>query len=127
MIRGDSAPALGADEQRPVVGQVEGAERDVIGNQLIDLRQQRDHALLAAFAGHGQGVAGAEIGALEPQRFGDAQAAAIEQRQHRGIARMNPGLAPVAGRNVGIGDALGGGDRAAAAARSCRFSARARR
>src|SRR5580692_2304438 len=44
--------ALGADEQRAVVGQVEGTERGVIRNQLGDLRQQWNHALLAAFARH---------------------------------------------------------------------------
>src|SRR5580692_3310662 len=77
-------PALGADEQRPVVGQVEGTERDVIRDQLVDLRQQRHHALLAALSGDSQRVARAEIGALQAQRFGNAQAAAIEQRQHRG-------------------------------------------
>src|ERR1700675_3004006 len=56
--------ALGADKQRAVVGQVEGTERDVIRDQLGDLRQQRDHALLAAFSHYGDGVAGADIGAL---------------------------------------------------------------
>ncbi len=53
----------------------------------------------------------AEIGALQPERFGNAQAAAVEQRQHGGVAGVNPRLAAVAGGDIGIGHALGGGDR----------------
>ena len=54
-------------------------------------------------------VARAEIAALQPERFGNAQAAAIEQRQHGGVAGVDPRLAAVAGGNIGIGHALGGG------------------
>ena len=55
-------------------------------------------------------VARAEIGAFEPKRFGNAQAAAIEQAEHRGVAGMDPRLAAVAGGNVGIGHAPGRAD-----------------
>ena len=48
--------------------------------------------------------------ALEAERFRDAQARAVEQAQHRGIARDDPGLARFAGAQIGVGDALGGGD-----------------
>ena len=50
------------------------------------------------------------LAALEPERLGDAQPAAVEQRQHGGVAREDPGLAFLAGAQVGVGDALGGGD-----------------
>ena len=56
-MRGDSGAAFGADEQRAGFGQIEGAERDVIGDQLCDLRQQRHHALFAALADHRERVA----------------------------------------------------------------------
>ena len=51
------------------------------------------------------------VAALELERFGNAQAAAVEQSQHRGVARMNPDYGAIAGRQIGIGHALGGGDR----------------
>ena len=48
--------------------------------------------------------------ARKAKRLGDAQARAVEQRQHGGIAGENPRLALLAGAQVGIGDALGGRD-----------------
>ena len=44
--------ALGADEQRAVIGQLVRAEREIIGDQFEHLRQHRHHALLVALAGH---------------------------------------------------------------------------
>ena len=51
------------------------------------------------------------VAALEAQRLGDAQARAVEQCQHRGIAGENPGIALLAGAQIGVGHALGGRDR----------------
>ena len=47
------------------------------------------------------------VAALEAERLGDAQARAVEQRQHGGVAREDPRLALLAGAEVGIGDLLG--------------------
>jgi hypothetical protein len=67
----------------------------------------------AALAGHRYRIARArilrgEIASLEAERFGDAKPAAIEQPQHRRVARADPRLALVAGRGVRIGHAFGG-------------------
>ena len=70
----------------------------------MQLWNERHHALLAAFAENSEHIARAEIAALQSERFGNAQAAAIEQAEHCGIARMNPRLAAVARGDIGIGD-----------------------
>ena len=44
---------------------------------------------------------------LEAQRLGDAQARAVEQRQHRGVPRQHPGLAVLSGPQAGVGEAFG--------------------
>ena len=58
--------ALGADEQRAVVGQVVRTKRDISGDELLDLRQHRHHARLAALAGDGDRVAGGESARVSP-------------------------------------------------------------
>ena len=71
-------PAFGADEERPIGGQLEWAQRDIVEDKLRHRRDQRHHALLAALAGHGQHVAAVELRAAYSERLGDAQPAAIE-------------------------------------------------
>ena len=81
-----------------VRGKVVGTERHVVGDKLRDLRQHRHHALLVALAGDGDGVGlRLNVAAREAERLGDAQARAVEQRQHGGVARQNPRLALLAG------------------------------
>jgi hypothetical protein len=43
---------------------------------------------------------------LEAERLGDAQAGAVQQRHHGGVAREHPRLALLAGAQVGIGEAF---------------------
>ena len=44
---------------------------------------------------------------FKPERFGDAQARAVQQRHHGGVARPDPGIAVLAGALVGIGETFG--------------------
>ena len=65
--------------------------------------------------------------ARQPERLGNAQARAVEQRQHGGVAREHPGLALLAGAQIGVGHAASRRRSAAASATSSALSARARR
>ena len=86
--------APGADEQRPVVGKIVRAERDVIGDELENLRQHRHHARLVALAGDSDRVARAgNVPGPQAERFGNAQSRAVEQGEHGGIAGEDPRLA----------------------------------
>ena len=57
MRRGDSGPPLAPTNSGPCSGRSNGTERDVIGDELCDWRDQRHHAFLAALADHGEHVA----------------------------------------------------------------------
>ena len=41
---------------------------------------------------------------LQPERFGDAQSGAVEQREHRGVSCEHPGLAILARAQLGVGE-----------------------
>ena len=74
--------------------------------------QHRHHAGLVALAGDDEHVALAgqrHVATFQPERFGDAQARAVQQRHHGGVARPDPGIAVLAGAFVGIGKTFGGG------------------
>ena len=43
---------------------------------------------------------------VSAERLGDAQAGAVEQREHGGVTREHPGLALLAGAQIGIGQPL---------------------
>ena len=47
---------------------------------------------------------------VSAERFGNAQAGTIEQREDGGVARQDPGRALLAVAQIGVGHALGGGD-----------------
>ena len=55
--------------------------------RIADHRQDRHHALLAAFAGHHQRFAQRQMIGGERERLGNAQPSAIHQQQHGGIAQ----------------------------------------
>ena len=71
-----------------------GAEPPVFGDGPVGDRQHRHQPRLAALAGDADDAVAlvGKIGADEPQRLGNAQAGAVEQRQHGGIARRDPRL-----------------------------------
>ncbi len=92
-MRGESGPPRAPTNSGAVVRQIERAKRDIVGDQFGDLRQHRHHARLVALAGDGDGVARADVLALERERFRDAQARAVEQAQHGGVAGDDPRLA----------------------------------
>ena len=84
--------------------------RHIILDQRQHVLQHRHHAGLVALAGDDKHVARAghrHVAALQPERFGDAQARAVQQRHHRGVARPDPGIAGLAGALVGIGKTFG--------------------
>ena len=91
--------------------------------------QHRHHARLVALADDGQRVARRlrRLGAGQRQRLGDAQAAAIEQRQHGGVAGQHPGLALLAGAGRRSASPLWPRWRRAGGAGSCRGAGRASR
>ena len=96
-MRGDSGPPLAPTKSGAVGRQIVRAERHVFGDQALHLRQHRHHALLAAFACHGDGVALCRVPAsarVKPNASEMRRPAAVEQRQHRGVARKYPGSAP---------------------------------
>src|SRR5437764_13926802 len=83
--------AFGADEQRTVTADLVRAEREIIGDEVLHLRQHRHHALLAALADdrdHLPLTAG-EITAPQPERLGNAQPAAVEEREHGSVAGVD--------------------------------------
>src|SRR5450759_4620388 len=55
-------------------------------------------------------IARDQVFGLKRERFRDAQARAVEQAQHRGVAGDDPRLACFAATQIGIGDVLGRGD-----------------
>ena len=59
--------------------------------------------ILRALAGDGHRIDRPDrrVCAADAERLGDAQARAVKQRQHGGIAREDPGLARVAGAQLG--------------------------
>ena len=65
---------------------------EVIADRFAHRRQNRDHALFASFAGDHQHFAERCFAAGQPERFGEPQAAAIEQRQDRSVALAFPSL-----------------------------------
>ena len=100
--------ALRADEQRPVGFEREGAEREVVLDRLAHRRDDRRRARLLALADDRDRVrlADRRVGASDRQRLGDAQARAVAERQHRGVARQHPGLARLAFPQLGRGHGL---------------------
>ena len=90
--------AFRADEQR--AGGLEGkrAKRQIILDRLAHGRDDRRRARLLAFADDRDGVRFADrrVGASDRERLRDAQARAIAERQHRGVARQHPGFARLA-------------------------------
>ena len=88
-------------------------------DRLAHRRDERDEPHLAALAGDAQALRGRQVGAGQAERFGNAKARAIEQREHGEVARGNPGL----GVRLGLGfvqDVFGGlyRDRAGQARRA---------
>src|SRR5262249_19063117 len=64
---------------------------------------------------------GGDVVALGRGRLAKAQPRAVEQGQHRGVARQNPGLALLAGAQASVSDALGGRDREGLGQRPCQL------
>src|SRR5689334_7180498 len=90
---------------------MEGTELEIVLDGLSYWRDDRNGALLAAFAGDGELIALADrrIDALESQRFGNAQARAVKQGNDSRIARQHP-LRPVfAGTRILIEQRAGSG------------------
>jgi hypothetical protein len=87
-------PALGAPEKRFGWVEVKGAEAAIVCDGGEGRGQDRDEPRLAALAGDAQdGVGrGREVVAGEAERFGNAQAAGVEQRQRGGVAGGDPGF-----------------------------------
>ena len=109
-MRGDSGPPWRRRTAARRPAGHTGRARHSRRSALEHLRQHRHHARLVALAGDGDArrpcrVRGTSL-RLKPERLGNAQARAVEQRQHGGVARENPGLALLAGAQVGVGDAL---------------------
>ena len=105
------APALLADEERPVRRQRMGAKHEITVHPLADGRQDRQDALLVTLAGDDQRRTERRGAAVEAERLGDAQAAAVDQGQHRMVAGRNPGFRVVGFRPAeqvaGLGHAQG--------------------
>ena len=92
-MRGDSGPPRAPMKSGASGRDLGRAQLQIIGDQLQHVLQHRHHALLVAFAGDEDDVACAgrrHVLALERQCFGDTQARAVEQREHRGVARQHP-------------------------------------
>ena len=92
--------AAGADEQRALGRQRDrGRARDTPRPPAGPAAITGTRARLAALAGDGHGVDAADrrVPAPDAQRLGDAQARAVEQRQHGGVAGEDPRLARLAG------------------------------
>ena len=106
MMRGDSGPPLAPTNSGPCGFSDVGAERKIVGDRLPDRRDHRGRARLAALAddGHRVALAGRRVGAPDRQRFADAQARAIAERQHRGVAGEDPRFARLALARGGGGD-----------------------
>ncbi|ENN89583.1 hypothetical protein RHSP_59864 [Rhizobium freirei PRF 81] len=85
--------AAGAAKERTVRIEMVGANLAVVIDRLDNDRQQRHQPRLVALAGDAQGgCALRHVLRLQTQRFGNAQAAAIEQGQHGCVACGDPGL-----------------------------------
>jgi hypothetical protein len=83
-------------------------DRHVGGHEVEHLGQHGNHAALVALADHHDRVALAgfrHVHALEPERLGNAQARAVQQRQHGGVAGENPRRAIFAGAQLRVGQA----------------------
>ena len=120
-MRGDKGTAFRADEQRAGGLEREGAKRQIVLDRLANRRNDRRRARLLALADNRDGVrfAGRRVSAPDRERLRDAQARAVTERQHGGVARQHPGFARLAvaqsgrghrpwrpsGSRVGAGDA----------------------
>ena len=98
-VAGIERSALHTAEQRRALIERKRAEIDIAIDRLARQRQDRHEARLAAFAGDDQRVAANRMG-RQAQSLGNAQAAAIEQGEHRGIAGDYPGRRLFAGECV---------------------------
>jgi hypothetical protein len=81
--------------------------RGIVGHGFAHRRQQRDHPLAPALAGDRQCLAQRQHAGGQGQRLGNAQACAIEQQQHRAIARRDP-RGRLVGHHLGKGHGIVG-------------------
>ena len=102
---GAERPSAGADKERTFLHHRVGAGGQVIGDRFTHRGQDRDEALLSALAGDHQHLAQWRLASGQPQRFGNPQATAIEQRQDRRVAHALPA---VAGHLAGGAEGAGG-------------------
>ena len=84
--------AFRADEQRAGGLESIGAKRQIVLDRLAHRRNDRRRARLLALADDRDGVRFADrrVGASDRKGFGDAQARAVAEREHRGVARQAP-------------------------------------
>ena len=100
MMRGESSLAADADEQGILGAELLRQKREIALDRFAHDGQHWDDPRLVALPRHAQHVAAFDRGifAFQPERFGDAQARAVKEREHGGIAREHPF------RRVGRGD-----------------------
>ena len=86
-------PASRADEKRAIGRQVMRAEVQIGFDGRADRRDHRRRARLPALAQTVSGIAAAagRVAAADAERLGNAQARAIEQGEHGGVAGEDPG------------------------------------
>ena len=82
--------AAHADEQRTVGPEMMGAGGDIRCDALAHDVEHRHHALLVALAGDHHGVTLGRLAAVQRQRFAEAQAATVKQREKRRVALGDP-------------------------------------
>ena len=101
--------AFRADEQRAGGFEGIGAERQIVLDRRAHRGNDRRRAGLPSLADDRDGVrfADGRVGAPDRKRFRDAQARAVAERQHRGVARQDPGLARLAFAQCGRGHRFG--------------------
>ena len=87
--RGEAASAF-ASEQGGVGGEGEGAGAGVCGDGGAGGGEDGEGALFSAFSGDGEGVGEGEDVGVEVEGFGDAESAAVEEREDGLVARLLP-------------------------------------
>ncbi len=97
---------------RASAGDRPGAGREIGLDRLAHLRQQRHDPGLVALAGDAERRAERQHRAGQAGRFADAEASAVEQHQHRPVARADPGLGRILLDILGQRDRLVGRDGA---------------
>ena len=108
-MRGDRGPPFAPTNSGPAGLSAIGAKRQIVLDRLAHRRNDRRRARLLALADDRDGVRFADrrVGASDRERLRDAQARAVAERQHRGVARQHPGFARLAVAQRGRGHRLG--------------------